>query len=257
MAPFYIGYQRTLRLGEDDIEGIQILYGEKSTDINKSKAKEITDTKSTNDDICSNRGIDTMITVKNGSTYAFLGDKYWKVGKKGIEAGYPKMISDGWKGLEDNPNAAFTWSNGRTYFFKGSKYWRFSKTGTMDKGYPKESAKGFKRIPEGIDAALVWPKDNKIYFFKGSKYWKFDPKTKPYVDASYPKDIEDWKRIPGDLDSAMTYSNGKTYFFKSSQYYRYDNEKNMVDDSVIPEYPRNTGYWWFACKNSPLLDKHS
>merc|ERR1711963_831282 len=44
-----------------------------------------------------------------------------------------------------------------------------------DAGYPKQLDKGFSGIPNNVDAAFVWPVNDKIYFFKGSIYWKFDP----------------------------------------------------------------------------------
>ena len=125
----------------------------------------------------------------------------------------------------------------------------------MDDSYPKNFSNAFEGVPRNIDAAMVWPGNNKIYFFKGSKYWKFDPQKNPSVDKLYPRPIENWKGIPDNLDSAMQYSNGKTYFFKNGEYYRFDNKKGAVDDSAEPKYPRETGLWWFGCKeeSDPLI----
>ena len=273
MAPFYRGYEKNLELDADDISGIQILYGEKEkkTDRNEdddrdsvtssslptpvfSTPKDVSDRVNTKD-LCESRKLDAMVTVKNGDTYAFLGNNYWKLNESSVETGYPRPISEGWDGLPGNLDAAFTWTNGKTYFFKGSKYWRFSDVGVMDDGYPKELRKGFEGIPDNIDAAMVWPVNNKIYFFKGSKYWKLDPDKKPSVADSYPRPIQNWEGIPDYLDSALNYSNGKTYFFKNGKYYRFDDQKRALDDSADPEYPRETGLWWFGCKSSPHV-KH-
>merc|ERR1711925_22239 len=108
--------------------------------------------------------------------------------------------------------------------------------GVMDEGYPKELRKGFEGIPDNVDAAMVWPVNNKIYFFKGSKYWKLDPDRKPSVAGSYPRPIENWDGIPDYLDSALNYSNGKTYFFQNGKYYRFDDQKKALDDSADPSY---------------------
>ena len=103
--------------------------------------------------------------------------------------GYPRLISDDWKGLPNTPDASFTWINGKMYFLKGSLYWRFSEIGKLDDGYPKAMREGFAGIPNNIDAALVWSKNKKIYFFKGSQYWKLDPDLDPPVPESYPRRI--------------------------------------------------------------------
>ena len=281
MAPFYRGYEDEVELHADDLTGIQKLYGKRAEYVEKKgddetegdnipftnvtpvtfptttppvyTPKDVTGQED-DKDICEGNKLDVMVTLKNGDTFAFLGNNYWKLTDSSVEPGYPRQIKDGWDGLPGNIDAAFTWTNGRTYFFKGSKYWRFSKMGVMDDGYPKELRKGFEGVPENVDAALVWPVNKKIYFFKGSQYWKFDPDKKPYVEASYPRPMNNWDGIPDNLDSAMQYRNGKTYFFKNGKYFRFDDKNMVVDDSADPKYPRETGLWWFGCKgkSAPL-----
>ena len=48
------------------------------------------------------------------------GDQYWRyIGKK-LDGDYPKPISEGFKGIPDDIDAALVWSgNGKIYFFKG------------------------------------------------------------------------------------------------------------------------------------------
>jgi len=275
MAPFYRGYEKDVKLDEDDIKGIQALYGDqsavtkKNTDdgigVRSNSVPTTTTTRTTNPgpkpkdfdnkELC--RGnLDTMVTVKNGITYAFHANKYWKLTETSVEPGFPRPISEGWDGLPGNLDAAFTWTNGKTYFFKGSQYWRFSEVGRMDRGYPKDFSKGFSGVPSNVDAAMVWPVNKKIYFFKGSQYWKFDPDKSPPVDISYPRPISNWEGIPNNVDSAMQYSNGKTYFFKDGRYYRFDDEKFTLDEDANPPFPRETGFWWFGCQsNSVRLTK--
>ena len=80
--------------------------------------------------------LDTIVTIDQ-QTYAFHGDKYWRLTDTAVEVGYPRNIARDWNGLPSNLDAAFTWTNGKTYFFKGNKYWRFSDIGKLDRGYPK------------------------------------------------------------------------------------------------------------------------
>jgi len=275
MAPFYRGYEKNVRLDDDDIRGIQALYGDQSssnressttprsgvgvrnnfiptTTTKRPKSKDFDNT-----ELC--RGnLDTIVTMKNDVTYAFSGDRYWKLTETSVAPGYPRDISSGWNGLPGNLDAAFTWTNGKTYFFKGSQYWRFSEIGRMDRGYPKDFSKGFSGVPDSVDAAMVWAVNKKIYFFKGSQYWKFDPEKSPPVDASYPRPISNWEGIPTNLDAAMQYSNEKTYFFKDGKYYRFDDEIFSLDQDANPSFPRETGFWWFGCQsNSVRLTKQS
>jgi len=269
MAPFYRGYEPNVSLDEDDTEGIQALYGPKTVsntiedDINdivgvrsnfpsseppeKPSSTTAPSEVVNNKELCRSNTVDTMVSLKDGVTYAFKGEKYWKLTDTSVEAGYPRAISDDWAGLAGNLDASFTWKNGKTYFFKGSKYWRFSGEGNMDFGYPKEFSKGFSGIPENVDAAFLWPVNNKIYFFKGSKYWKFDPEKNPPVSDTYPRPIANWVGIPNNLDAAIQYSNGKSYFFKDGKYFRFDDRKFEVDTTANPPFPRQTSYWWFGC----------
>ncbi|XP_023340378.1 matrix metalloproteinase-16 isoform X2 [Eurytemora carolleeae] len=274
MAPFYRGYEKDVSLSSDDIEGIEALYGEKTknsveTAVNAIEPRQREETTrrsffpdppsppSTTQPSVDNRGlcergkIDTMVTLQNGTTYAFLGREYWRLTESSIAPGYPRRISEDWAGLPSDLDAAFTWTNGRTYFFKGSRYWRFT-DGTLDTEYPKDMSAGFSGIPENVDAAFVWPVNNKIYFFKGSQYWKFDPEGVPPVADSYPRPIDNWSGIPNNLDAAVQYSNGKVYFFKNGKYYRWDDDSFSVDEDANPAFPRDTGFWWFGCKSSPL-----
>jgi len=267
MAPFYRGYEKDVSLARDDIEGIEALYGEKddSRRRDESSDNDITPRRSEtprpttsapepsfdNRELCNGGRVDVMVTLKNDTTYAFRGDKYWKLTETSVASGYPRSISRDWEGLPGNLDAAFTWTNGRTYFFKGSKYWRFT-NGRLDSGYPKDMASGFGGIPTNVDAAFVWPMNDKIYFFKGTKYWKFDPEAQPPVDDSYPREIRNWEGIPNFIDAALQYSNGKVYFFKKGQYYRWNDDTFSLDEAN-PAFPRDSGYWWFGCKNSSPL----
>ncbi|XP_043070505.1 stromelysin-3 isoform X1 [Drosophila grimshawi] len=257
MAPFYRGFEPVFKLDEDDKAAIQSLYGRKTSQLTPTNAFPPTTHRPSytppkvplDDSICKDSKIDTLFNSPTGETYAFKGDKYYKLTTDSVEDGYPKLISKGWPGLPGNIDAAFTYKNGKTYFFKGTQYWRYQGT-QMDGAYPKEISEGFTGIPDHLDAAMVWGGNGKIYFFKGSKFWRFDPSKRPPVKATYPKPISNWEGVPNNLDAALRYTNGYTYFFKGDKYYRFHDARFAVD-TATPAFPRPTAHWWFGCKNTP------
>ncbi|CAK1599767.1 unnamed protein product [Parnassius mnemosyne] len=253
MAPFYRGYDPAFQLDQDDVQGIQALYGHKTQlDIGgiPSAPRATTPTTSAEDPaLCADPTIDTIFNSADGATFVFKGEHYWRLTETGVAAGYPRLISRAWPGLPGNIDAAFTYKNGKTYFFKGSKYWRY-KGQNIDGDYPKEISEGFTGIPDNIDAALVWSGNGKIYFYKGSKFWRFDPSQRPPVKSTYPKPLSNWEGIPDNIDAALQYTNGYTYFFKGSSYWRF-NDRTFSVDTDKTAFPRSTAYWWLGCSGAP------
>ena len=95
---------------------------------------------------------------------------------------------------------------------------------TVDDGYPKPISEEFEGIPNDIDAAFMWSRNNKLYFFKGEEYWRYDWRAarsgRQAVDDKYPQSMDVWKGVPGNLATANTWKNGKTYFFAQNEYYK-------------------------------------
>ena len=108
-----------------------------------------------NDNICVNPTIDAIFLTADRSTYVFKGDSYWKLTRDSVADGYPRKISQDWRGLPSNIDAAFTWESTKaTYFIKGSKYWKFVNRNPYP-GYPKNIKDGFPGIPNNVDTAFV------------------------------------------------------------------------------------------------------
>ncbi|XP_068684571.1 uncharacterized protein [Montipora foliosa] len=77
---------------------------------------------------------------RNGRTYFFKGNQYWRFYGNKIDYGYPKNIR-AWKGLPSKINAAMKWRNGISYFFAEGKYYRFDDIAIKVKdGYPRSIA---------------------------------------------------------------------------------------------------------------------
>jgi hypothetical protein len=116
---------------------------------------------------------------------------------------------------------------------------------SMDGGYPKSIANGWKNLPasfqSGIDAA-VWREDNKkVYFFKGDQYARLTDTT---MDSGFPKPIAgNWQNMPASFASGIDAavwrkSNDRIYMFKGSQYVR------LTGSTVDDGYPKSiSGNW--------------
>ena len=77
---------------------------------------------------------------RNGRTYFFKGNQFWRFYGGKIDYGYPRSIS-AWKGLPSKIDAAMKWRNGRSYFFVGGKYYRFDDSKVqVEDGYPRSIA---------------------------------------------------------------------------------------------------------------------
>ncbi|CAG0888863.1 unnamed protein product [Cyprideis torosa] len=261
MAPFYREYKPSFELHQDDIRGIQALYGSKEEEsgtpstTTSAPSRPLDPRVGGDDEFCKSPQIDAIVTTKNGKTYAFKGSKYWELLDVGVASGYPRSISEGWNGVPNDIDAAFTWTNGKTYIFKGSEYWRLNNM-DVDSGYPKPISQGFKGIPSDIDAAFVWSGNGKIYFFKGDTYYRFDPAKKPPVSKQYAggkRKIKMWTGLPeSGIDDAIQYTNGYTYFFKGDLYWRFNDKQFKVDDTSDPPYPRSVAKWWFNCDSGQI-----
>jgi len=257
MAPFYKGWDKNLRLAQDDINGIQSLYGKRVTNIPpvNTTPKETTPVNTptqrppTEDkELCVSR-IDAIVNTNGGTSYVFQGDEYYKLIDDNVAQGYPRKIAQYWPGLPDNIDASVTWkSRDITYFFKGDQYWRFAGV-TPSSGYPKDISI-WQGLPSNLDAAFQWGPNNHLYFLKGSQYWKYDTDQQTMV-AGNPFDMSSWTGVPVDLDAAFQWKNGKTYIFKSGQYWRFNDESFRVDRSN-PPFPRDAGVWWFGCPKKRL-----
>ena len=95
---------------------------------------------------------------------------------------------------------------------------------------------------------------------QGNKYYRFDPEERPPVKRSYPKPVENWEGIPGNIDDALQYKNGYTYFFKQGRYWRFDDKNFGVSAKKInlPFFPYHLIIFIFRLTGlTPnFLDRH-
>ena len=112
--------------------------------------------------------------------FSLQGSQVWRMSKVAqVDDGYPKPISEEFKGIPNNIEAAFTWNrNRKIYIFKGSRYWRFdyekAKEGkrAIAKKYP-QNIREWKGIPGNLETVNTWI-NNRTYFFASGSYHRIE-----------------------------------------------------------------------------------
>ncbi|XP_059959069.1 neutrophil collagenase [Mesoplodon densirostris] len=202
---------RTYSLPQDDISGIQAIYGPSSNPVQPTGPTTPTacDPRLTFDAITTLRGEILFFKDKyfwrkhphlrrvelnfislfwpslvNGIQAAyedfdkdlifiFRGNQYWAVSGYDIQQGYPKNIANyGFPSSVQEIDAAVSY-RGKTYFFVNNQFWRYDDQGqSMEPGYPKSIASSFQGIESRVDA--VFQKNSFFLFFSGPRYYAFD-----------------------------------------------------------------------------------
>ena len=116
----------------------------------------------------------------NKKTYFFKGSKVFIYDDKRMKMteDSPHNISDIFKGVPNNINAAFTWAkDNKTYFFKGPFYYKYNdKTKKVESGYPKRS-NGSKichhLLTQYFHCHLIWKEvgTQSTYVVGGDQWW--------------------------------------------------------------------------------------
>ncbi|XP_063802665.1 matrix metalloproteinase-18-like [Pseudophryne corroboree] len=118
--------------------------------------------------------IDAAVRLQNpsagqdGKIFFFKGNQYWKYDNDKMEAGYPKLIKEGFPGIPNSVDAAFT--------------------------QPAIVAKGGKVIRE-----------ERIFFIKGKKFFLYDPVA---GNSSSPQSLQDdWVGVKLPITAALSLKN--------------------------------------------------
>ena len=100
----------------------------------------------------------------NHKIYFFKGSQYWKYDSKigNVINGYPKSISQFWRGIPDSIDAAFSSGDqNQTYFFKDNKYYRFDDINKrladdVNPPYPRQTVIWFLRCRNNANNSKLW-----------------------------------------------------------------------------------------------------
>uniref|UniRef100_A0A672Y3N1 Matrix metalloproteinase-15-like n=1 Tax=Sphaeramia orbicularis TaxID=375764 RepID=A0A672Y3N1_9TELE len=272
MAPFYQWiHTHNFTLHEDDIKGIQYIYGpplvtdapHTSPSPDDEPKKDVPapppppprppapppqpPKKPGNQppDICD--GDFDTVTMLRGEMFVFKGRWFWRVRRNRVLDNYPMPISVFWIGLPSDIDAAYERHDGKFVFFKDDRYWVFREADVLP-GYPQPLHEYGRGVPaHGIDTAIWWEPNGHTYFFIGDRYWRYNEATRT-TDPDFPKPLTRWGNIPPSPKGAFLSDDGAyTYFYKGTNYWRFDNHRTEADKG----YPRSILKDFMGCIGVP------
>ncbi|CAL4065532.1 unnamed protein product, partial [Meganyctiphanes norvegica] len=263
MSPYLIKFPPSFTLPEDDVRGIQELYGINKAWQDKSPPpptattapppktpkpkKPILPPKPDGKPDTCNTEYDAISVIRR-EIYVFKGKYFWRLDAVGkLKPNYPADISRFWTGLPDNlthidavyerpHDANIVFFIGKTYYLcEGNR--RLVTSGPLsDLGLPEDLPK--------LDAAFVWGHNGRTYLFADTMYWRFDESIQ-HVELDYPRDMVMWSGVPYNVDSAFKY-NGTTYFFRGPVFYEFDDLRMKA----VPKSPALSAPYWLGCPNN-------
>ncbi|XP_061484710.1 neutrophil collagenase-like isoform X2 [Rhineura floridana] len=217
------------QLPQDDIDGIQAIYGKPDIPVNGPKTPNACDPSTT---------FDAIVTLR-GEIIFFKGRHFWrKHPQLGVELFFISLF---WPNLPSGIQAAYeNYEKDQVLLFKGNKYWVLKGYDVLS-GYPKSIYNlGFPKNVKKIDAAFSDAESEKTYFFVNDKYWRYD-EIRQSMEKGYPrKTPQDFKGVGNKIDAALQ-QNGYIYFFRGTQVIQFDPKRK----TVVPPIQRSNR--WLNC----------
>ncbi|KAI1890130.1 hypothetical protein AGOR_G00170460 [Albula goreensis] len=204
MAPIYT-YTKHFRLSDDDIRGIQDLYG-----------------------VPTDKPLPPLRA--RGETFFFKDRFLFRSTNFRQKPNGPMLVATFWSELPEKIDAAYENPlEEKTVFFAGNEIWIYSAS-TLERGYPKRlSSIGLPADLQRVDAAFSFSKSKKTYIFAGDKFWRYN-EGKKKMDPGFPKLIADsWSGLPDNLGAAFSLNgNGYSYFFREGYYLKMDDSSLKI-----------------------------
>uniref|UniRef100_A0A8C8A0D3 72 kDa type IV collagenase n=1 Tax=Oryzias sinensis TaxID=183150 RepID=A0A8C8A0D3_9TELE len=204
MAPVYT-FTKDFRLPQDDIQGIQELYGESQCSVPTDKPLPPTQGPVTPMDICKESIVFDAVAQIRGETFFFKDRFLFRSVNFRSKPKGPLLVATYWPDLPAKIDAAYENPvEEKTVFFAGNQFWVY-RADELQSGYPRRlSNLDLPDDVQRIDAAFNFRRNRKTYLFSGDKFWRYDEDRKT-MDPGFPKLIADsWNGIPDDLDSAFS-----------------------------------------------------
>ncbi|KAM9321160.1 uncharacterized protein PAF06_005716 [Gastrophryne carolinensis] len=209
-------------LPEDDLRGIQSLYGAKEV----PDVPEIPEQPSTPSSCLPNISFDAVTTLR-GEILFFTNKTFWRqIAQDSVAERH--LIKTFWPALPNHVQAAYEYPDkDQVIVFKGAKYWVMS-------GYEvtKDSPKsiydlGFPRTVRKVDAAVHDDSTGKTFLFVDDKFWSFDEQTQKMDSVTPKKTIDGFPGIGTKVRAAFQ-RNGLLYFFDGHRQYEFSAAKRRV-----------------------------
>uniref|UniRef100_A0A3B3ZZ13 interstitial collagenase n=1 Tax=Periophthalmus magnuspinnatus TaxID=409849 RepID=A0A3B3ZZ13_9GOBI len=199
----------TFALPQDDVKGIQSLYGPNPDKDSGSGSDPLPPTTPNS---CDSRLVLDAVATLRGEMLFFKDSFFWR--------NYPQsnqlqqtLINNFWPDAPSSVDAAYeSQETDRLYLFKGHQVWAFSAY-DLEPGYPKSiSSFGFPKTVKKIDAALYDVATRKTLFFVGTQFYSYDEISKR-MEQGYPKNVDEkFSGLTTKVTAAFQYR-GFTYIY--------------------------------------------
>ncbi|XP_007944200.1 neutrophil collagenase [Orycteropus afer afer] len=200
----------TYLLPQDDINGIQAIYGHSSNPIQPTGPSTPT--------ACDPRLTFDAITTLRGEIFFFKDMYFWRRHPQ-LRSVQQDFISLFWPSLPNGIQAAYEdLDKDLVFLFKGNQYWALSGY-DIQQGYPKNiSNYGFPCSVQAIDAAVSYR--GKTYFFVNNQFWRYDNQGQ-FMEPGYPKSIANTFQGIERVD-AVFQQHDFFFFFSGPRYYAFN-----------------------------------
>ncbi|XP_048196972.1 stromelysin-2 [Perognathus longimembris pacificus] len=235
MFPVYQSFRdlAQLRLSQDDIDGIQSLYGPPPAPspsvpvVPMDYAPPSQGAPAKCDPALSFDAVSTL----RGELLFFKDRYFWRRSRWSLQPQF-LLISAFWPSLPSELDAAYeVISKDTVFIFKGTKFWAVRGT-DLQAGYPRDiHILGFPPSVKKIDAAVSDKETQKTYFFVKHEYWRFDEKNQT-MERGFPRRIADGFPGVGSKVDAVLQAFGFFYFFSGSSQFEFDPNARRVTHTL-------------------------
>nr|XP_060627027.1 stromelysin-1-like [Anolis sagrei ordinatus] len=218
-------------LAQDDIQGIQHLYGPSTNPSQDPKGDDepiepIWPTQASLPTACDPRLIFDAVTPFRGEMLFFKDKYFWRKHPQYQQIDF-SLISQFWSFLPTGVDAVSeNIDKDQTFLFKGNHFWAVRGEYRLP-GYPKRIQNlGFPKDVKKIDAAFYNANEKRTYYFSSDKYWRFDEVTQT-LEKKARRIRDDFPGIDGKIDAVFQH-NGLLYFFRGTNQYEFDPNTSRV-----------------------------